>query len=130
MIRLAIPALALTLGGCASVPAAGPVTGEWGGDHVGLTLQASGGSLDYDCAAGTIGPVVPDSGGRFTAAGSHTPAMGGPDRVGEVRPSYAARYSGTVRGNRMTLTGRTSNGLDLGPFVLERGRPANLLRCL
>ena len=122
---------ALILVGCASVPGPGvPLTGEWGGTHVGLKLGATGGTLDYDCAAGTIAPVVPRADGRFEAEGLHTPGTGGPEREGEVRPSYRARYWGAVRGDRMSLQGRLENGVELGPFALERGAEPIIFRCL
>ena len=123
--------LPLLLCACASVPAAGvPVTGSWGGTHVGLTLEATGGRLDYDCAAGTIQPVVPASDGRFAAEGTHTPAAGGPEIEGQVRPTHRVRFSGTVRGDRMTLQGRVENGVLLGPFALRRDAEPIIFRCL
>lgn len=121
----------LLLAACASVPAAGiAVTGSWGGTHVGLTLEASGGRLEYDCAAGTIAPLVPGAGGRFEVAGTHTPGHGGPIREGEVMPTYSVRFSGSVRGDRMTLQGRVENGVLLGPFELRRGAEPMIFRCL
>jgi hypothetical protein len=127
-IALALAALAA----CASVPPAGvPLTGEWGGTHVGLRLSESGGLLDYDCAAGTIdGPLLPRADGTFEAQGRHTPGTGGPERVGEVRASYPTHYRGAVRGTRMTLQGEMENGVVLGPFNLERGAEPIILRCL
>jgi len=123
--------LLLLLGGCASVPpASAPVTGQWGGVHIGLTLDASGGQIAYDCAAGTIGPLAPDSAGRFTAFGTHTPGHGGPVREGEVMPTHAATVAGTVRGDTMTLQGRIDTGVELGPFTLRRGGEAGIFRCL
>ena len=130
MIRALIP-LAL-LASCAAVPPAGtPLTGRWGGEHVGLTLGATGGTLDYDCAAGAIaGPVISGSGGQFTAAGTHSPGHGGPEQVGEVHPSFAARYTGSVRGDVMTLTVKVENGVLIGPYTLRRGAEPVLMRCL
>ena len=127
-LLLAFPGLAA----CASVPSAeSPLTGEWGGTHVGLRLSESGGMLDYDCAAGTIDePLRPRRDGGFEASGMHTPGWGGPERAGEVRPSYRTRYSGQVRGNRMTLQGRVENGVLLGPFSLMRGAEPIIMRCL
>ena len=124
--------LAGALAACAAVPQAGaPLTGQWGGRHVGLRLGATSGELEYDCAAGTIGgPLVPRRDGSFEVEGRHTPGTGGPERVGEVRPSYRARYWGAVRGNRMTLQARVENGVTLGPFTLELGAEPVLLRCL
>jgi hypothetical protein len=121
----------LLLAGCATVPAAGvPVTGDWGGTHIGMHLDASGGRMDYDCASGTIGPVVPDGSGGFTASGTHTPGHGGPDREGEVMPTYATTFTGRVGGDRMDLRGRTENGIELGPFELRRGAEPGIFRCL
>lgn len=121
----------LLLGACASVPPAGvPVIGQWGGQHIGLTLDASGGRIEYDCAAGTIGAVVPGPGGAFTAAGTHITGFGGPEREGQVHPTQPAQFSGTVRGDRMTLRGQVANGVVLGPFELRRGAEPMLLRCL
>jgi hypothetical protein len=124
-------AIALLTTGCASLPAEPlPLTGDWAGTHVALHLAPSGGTLDYDCAHGTIGPFRVLGNGSFTADGTHTPEHGGPAREGEVLPSYPTQYSGTVRGDRMTLQGRTSNGFDLGPFELRRGAQPQLKRCL
>lgn len=122
---------ALSLASCASVPPAGvPVTGQWGGQHIGLTLDASGGRIEYDCATGTIGPVIPAAGGAFVADGTHTPEHGGPVREGEVLPSYTARFTGSVAGDRMTLSGRIETGVELGPFTLRRGAEPGIFRCL
>lgn len=121
----------LMLAGCAVAPAAPvEVTGDWGGAHVGLHLTAAGGTLDYDCASGTIGPVLPAPDGRFVAQGTHTPGHGGPERQGEILPVHAASYAGTVRGDRMTLQGRLDNGVELGPFTLARGAEPGIFRCL
>ena len=129
--RVLLPALA-ALSACASVPAAkGPVTGDWGGTHVGLRLTAAGGVLDYDCATGTIDePVILHPDRSFHVTGMHTPGWGGPERVGELRPSYRTRYTGSVRGDRMTLQGRVENGVLLGPFMLVRGAEPIIMRCL
>ena len=129
MTRLA-PAL-LLLAGCAALPPAGaPLAGEWGGAQIGLTLTGDGGSIEYDCASGTIGKVVPDRAGRFSATGTHTPGHGGPAIEGEILPTYRTRFDGNVRGDRMTLTGRVENGVLLGPFTLMRGAEPGVFRCL
>ena len=95
-----------------------------------MQVTPAGGTLDYDCASGTIHgfSTLPD--GTFSAAGTHTPAAGGPERVGEVRPTFRARYSGSVSGDWMTLRGRLENGVELGPFTLRRGAEPILMHCL
>ena len=126
-------ALSLLLGGCQSAAApAGPITGAWGGQHVGLVLDGAGGRLEYDCAAGAItGPIRPDSAGRFRGEGTHTPGQGGPDRIDYVPPKLPAVYEGIVAGDRMTLRVRTvPSGQELGPFTLRRGAEPTLLKCL
>ncbi|WP_310467896.1 hypothetical protein [Sphingomonas sp.] len=135
MIRALLP-LAM-LASCAAVPPGevppdgAPLAGRWGGEHVGLTLDAAGGTLDYDCAAGTIaGPVIAGRDGGFSASGTHSPGHGGPEQVGETHASFPARYEGNVRGDRMTLTVRVDNGTVIGPYSLRRGAEPVLLRCL
>ena len=130
MSRLYLLALG-PLAACATAPAAPvTVTGDWGGTHVGLHLTASGGTLDYDCAHGTIGPVIPRPDGSFTAEGTHTREHGGPVREGEVLPSVSARYDGRIRGDRMTIRLVTSNAFALGPYELRRRAQPQLFRCL
>ena len=125
-------ALATLLSGCAAMPSPGtPVLGQWGGAHIGLTLDAGGGVIAYDCAAGRIiEPVVPRRGGAFAVAGTHTPGHGGPERAGEVMPTHTAQFTGTVRGDTMTLSGTLDNGVALGPYTLRRGAEAGIFRCL
>lgn len=120
------------LAACAGLPPAGvPLTGEWGGTHVGLKLSETSGVLEYDCAAGTIdGPLIPRRDGSFEVEGGHTPGWGGPEREGEIRPTYQTRYWGAVRGTRMTLQARVENGVALGPFTLARGAEPIIFRCL
>ena len=125
-------AVVLALAGCVALPAPPPLGGSWGGHGIALTLDAGGGRLEYDCAAGTIdGPLVPDAAGRFAASGTHTPGLGGPARIDSPPPSFPARYTGTVRGDRMRLEiDVPARALHLGPFTLRRGDQAELLRCL
>ena len=125
-------AFASLLGACATTMPEGPVTGSWGGEHVGLTLDGGGGRLEYDCAAGTIAePLFPAPDGSFAVNGTHTPGMGGPDRIDYVPPSYPARYTGTVGRETMTLrVAVPSRDLTLGPFRLRRDTEPRLLRCL
>jgi hypothetical protein len=131
-VKWVLPLCVALLGACAALPPMGaPVTGEWGGKHVHLTLTATGGTLDYDCAAGTIdGPLRLDADGAFSAVGTHTPGWGGPEIEGRVLPAYRVQYAGVVRGDRMRLHGRVENGVVLGPLSLRRGREPIIFRCL
>jgi hypothetical protein len=106
--------------------------GGWGGDHVGLLLTATGGTLEYDCAHGTVDqPFVTDSAGRFQLAGTHTREHGGPIRGDEKPDKHPARYTGAVDGDTMTLTVTLTDSNEvLGNFTLTRGRTARIVRCL
>lgn len=131
IMRPQLLALTLLASACqaAAPTASGVLVGGWGGQHVGLELTAAGGTLDYDCAAGTIDePVRVDASGRFTARGTHTPSMGGPERIDVPRPRVPAQYSGRLEGARLTLSVRVPD--ELGPFTLTRGVEPMLMRCL
>lgn len=130
MTRAAALACSAALAGCASTGPPANLDGSWGGRGIGLVVENGAGRLDYDCASGTIDALVPAAGGRFTAAGAHVPGQGGPERVGQVVPSYRATYSGEVRGARMTFRATVENSTELGPFTLVRGTEPQLLRCL
>lgn len=133
MIRRSTLLAALLVAGCETITAPARVSGQWGGEHVGLMLnEGGGGALDYDCAAGSIdGPVMTDTAGRFIATGTHTPGHGGPDRIGQVPPRHPATYSGSVRGDLMTLViDVPAIAARIGPYRLRRGAMPNLMRCL
>jgi hypothetical protein len=106
--------------------------GAWGGDHVGLVLTATGGTLEYDCAHGTIDePFVTDSAGRFQLMGTHTREHGGPIGRDEKADKHPARYTGGVDGDTMTLTVTLTDSNEvLGTFTLTRGRIARVFKCL
>lgn len=107
-----------------------PVTGEWGGEHISLSLTADGGVVEYDCAHGGLSePIRPDARGEFQAAGVHVREHGGPVRLDERPDSIPARYTGTVRGTRMTVQVFTATD-SLGPFSLVRNAAPRLLKCL
>jgi len=132
----AVCALVLVFGvasmGCVtnSTPVIAP--GPWGGSHVSMHVTSAGARLEYDCAEGVIEePLRPDTEGRFTATGVHTPGHGGPIRAGEVLPAFRARYDGRVDGERMSLlVTLTETGVALGSFQLRRGNSGVLVRCL
>ena len=133
MRALLLPlAAALGLSACAALPQPPThLSGQWGGPHISLLLQGGLGTIEYDCASGTIDTVVnPAPDGRFTATGTHRPGQGGPVRVGQIFISHRATYSGTVEKDRMTFSGRLEDGTVLGPFTLTLGSQGELLRCL
>ena len=95
-------------------------------------MGEASGRLDYDCAAGTIdGPLLLDAAGRYVATGTHTPGTGGPVQVEVTPPAHPATYSGSVRGDTMTLVVDVpAIGARIGPGTLRRGAEPMLMRCL
>lgn len=129
---------AVALSGCAAL-ALSPksLTDQWGGPHVSLLFEGGLGTIDYDCASGTIDSLlIPAPDGSFTATGTHRPGQVGPVRVGQIFTSLRAAYSGTVKKdkvtkkNQMTLSVRLEDGTTIGPFSLTLGSQGQLTRCL
>jgi hypothetical protein len=109
-----------------------PLSGTWGGDHVSLTVTASGEHLEFDCAEGDIpGPLVVDTRSAFSASGTFTREHGGPIRVGELPDRHPAIYTGSVTGPAMVLQIRlTDTGEAIGTFTLTRGAAGRVFKCL
>jgi hypothetical protein len=131
MVRLSGVLLLAALAGCLEANAPALVTGDWGGQHLGLIATAMGAELEYDCATGKIaGPIRPDGAGRFSVTGEHYPGHGGPIRVDEEQVKRPARYDGVVRGATMTLTVTlTDSNEALGFFTLVYGRSPFVFKC-
>lgn len=120
------------LSGCLEANVPGLVTGDWGGQHLGMVASPSGAVLEYDCAAGKISePIRPDERGRFVVAGEHYPGHGGPARIDEEQVKRPARYVGTVHGDTMTLSVTLTDSNEvLGSFTLVYGRSPFVFKCL
>jgi hypothetical protein len=131
-IRLFALVVSLAAAGCITSPSSVDVLGLWGGSHLSMQVTPAGAHLQYDCADGVIEePIRPNTAGRFTAVGSHTPSHGGPIRVDEILPAFRARYDGEVDGERMNLlVTLVDTGVVLGSFQLRRGSSGLLVRCL
>jgi hypothetical protein len=131
-MRFVPPALvAIAVASACHDPVAPDPVGAWGGTHIALTVTASGGTAEYDCATGTITePVRVGSDASFDAAGTFSPGHGGPIRPGEVFPAYPARYAGRIVGDVMTLfVTRTDTAMSIGAYSLQRGVQAHVFKC-
>jgi hypothetical protein len=126
---VAVPLLALA--GCASM-GQGPTTlsGQWGGPGIELVLEGGLGTVEFDCASGTIDKTIPSAEGPFSAPGTYRTGQSGPIRVGQIFNSQRATYSGTSTKTDMTLLVKLEDGTPLGPFALKPGVPGTINRCL
>ena len=105
--------------------------GEWGGEHIALTLGPVGGTVEYDCAHGSLSVALqPNGAGAFDVPGMHVRERGGPVREGEAVDSVPARYVGTLAGDKMSLRVVVAGADTLGPFELRRGEAARVFKCL
>jgi hypothetical protein len=128
-----IAAISIFLAGACMDPlTSADLLGEWGGEHIGLTVTAAGATLEYDCASGSIDePLKPDASGRFEARGTFVPGKGGPVIEGEEPVRYPALHQGTTDGETMTLrVTRLDTGESVGTFLLVLGAPPRVFRCL
>jgi len=104
-------------------------TGVWGGEHINMQVSTKSATIEYDCATGVIdGPLVVDNNGRFNLHGKHKMERGGPIRLGEEPKEVAATYTGSIKGDTMTLTLKVADAED-ETFTLEKGKPGELFKC-
>jgi hypothetical protein len=105
-------------------------TGVWGGQHIQIKVGANSATIEYDCANGVIdGPLIVDSDGNFKLRGDHRMERGGPVRADEQPRKIPASYTGSVKGNMMTLTLKLADSLDEETFTLERGKDGEIVKC-
>jgi len=103
--------------------------GEWGGEHVRLTVADAGGKIEFDCAHGSlVGPLTLDGAGRFDVEGSLA-AEGGPVMKDEAANARPARYRGETDGKSMSLEVTLDSGESAGTFSLARNGRAKLVKC-
>ena len=104
-------------------------TGMWGGPHISMKVGAKSATIEYDCANGEIdGPLVLDADGSFKLHGKHHAQHGGPIRADESNEGQPATYTGSIKGNEMTLTLKIGDG-EPETFTLEKGKEGELFRC-
>jgi hypothetical protein len=103
--------------------------GVWGGQHISINVGATSAAIEYDCAKGVIdGPLVVDDDGHFNLRGTHIMERGGPIRADENPKGKPASYTGSIKGNTMTLTLKLADE-DVETFTLEKGKRGELFKC-
>ena len=104
-------------------------TGNWGGQHINMKVGAKSATIEYDCATGVIqGPLVVDRDGNFNLHGTHRRQRGGPVRADETPQDNPATYTGSIKGNTMTLNLKAGDS-EVETFTLEKGKEGELFRC-
>jgi len=104
-------------------------TGDWGGEHVRLTVDDAGGKVEFDCAHGSLdAPLALDASGHFDVKGSLV-GEGGPVRKDETENARPARYRGNTDGQHMSLEVTLEGGESAGTFSLTKGGRAKLVKC-
>jgi hypothetical protein len=125
--RLVISGLAMSM----LVNAAAPLTGQWGGDHSMLTLDAKGGRIETDCGDGWItGPVTANTKGAFVARGVFVANAGGPERLDGSDRRKAAIFKGKLSARAMTLTIEAPGLSPPRILNLVKDKQVKLFRCL
>jgi hypothetical protein len=118
------------LAGCAAVEQyATMLSGPWAGPGVNLMLEGGLGSVEFDCASGTIDQAIPSAPLPFTVKGTYRTGQSGPVRVGQIFKSQPATYSGLAVKTDMTLQVKLDDGTELGPFKLQAGGVGQLNPC-
>ena len=103
--------------------------GEWGGEHVRLTVEEAGGRIEFDCAHGRLEePLALDASGHFDVKGSPV-GEGGPVPKDETERARPARYRGETDGQRMSLEVTLEGGESAGTFSLAKSARARLFKC-
>src|SRR4249920_342380 len=98
----------LVIAACAANPSAASrlervPTGDWGGQHVRLTVTDSGATVEFDCAHGSLEePLMLDANGRFGVKGRLV-GEGGPVPKDEPAVGQPVRYRGESDGQSMSL---------------------------
>ncbi len=121
-MRMAAIVVGLVAIACHS-PTAPEATGTWGGQEASLVLSESGGTMSFACGSSTVDPAwTIGASGQFSATGQYFFA-GGPVPP-QGTPPHPARYSGSIQGDRFTITiTLTDLNETLGPFHMVRDGP-------
>ncbi len=103
---------------------------QWGARGLSLRLTSSGGTLRFDCAAGSFsGPLVLDRTGHFQVAGEFRPGFGVEPPPDTERPVHLVTYEGTIAESTMNVQFALS-GEEPRSYELAAGSDGLLMHCL
>ena len=104
--------------------------GQWGGQHISMTVTAASTDIEFDCGRATVpGTIATDGDGRFATNGTFLQDRPGPTtRNGPAQRPM--RLSGTVKGDDMQVSiVLTDSSEDVGSFTLTFGSTVRLVKC-
>jgi len=103
----------------------------WGGRGISLQENASGATIELDCAHGSItDPMPPIAGGDFSVAGTYTPETGGPVQKNAPPRDLPATYNISISGDTMRLAVILADkSRQPPPFTLTRGTAGKVVKC-
>lgn len=106
--------------------------GTWGGPHISMQVGPTSATIEYDCANGSItGPLNLDSKGRFSWRGTHNHEHHGPVRIDEPSNSVAVIYTGSIKGDTMTMTVKKADTKEtIETYTLKRGVSGRIHKCM
>lgn len=132
--RMGLLALVVLMAVAPADPAGTPLAaGKWGGRGAQLEVTAKGGTLELDCAHGTLDEAVALSAdGTFDVKGTFVVERPGPARMDAGDKGPPVRYRGKLEGDTLSLTivrdGETPT--ELAQVKVGRGQAGRLRKCL
>ena len=105
-------------------------SGQWGGQHIAMTVASSKTEIEFDCGKATItGAIAADPDGSFSAPGTFLPQPPRPVTP-DAPASRPMRATGTVKADDMQVKiVLTDQDETVGDFSLTLGAAARLLKC-
>jgi hypothetical protein len=130
LVGFVTPGCAMNRRGTEPTPVDAVKAGQWGGQHIAMTVSTSGTDIEFDCGKATVsGAIDADQRGAFSANGTFVQERPGPTTP-EGPPKRPMRLSGTVKGDEMQVTiAFTDKDEDIGTFTLNFGGAARLIKC-
>ncbi|MDQ3930435.1 MAG: hypothetical protein M3328_14980 [Chloroflexota bacterium] len=112
--------------------------GEYGGEHLGVSVSASGIFIEFDCANASFQGPITVVNGQFTAQGTYTRESGVQMDPDMRPPGQPATLNGTLNGATMTITitiegektGLVSGTQQIGPFTATKGKQPVIRKCM
>ncbi|MDQ5823844.1 MAG: hypothetical protein M3441_06465 [Chloroflexota bacterium] len=106
--------------------------GTYGGDHMAISVSATGMHIEFDCARASFEGPISVVNGQFKAKGTFTRELGVQLDPDMMPPAQPAVLNGTLNGNALTITITLEGdaGMQVGPLTATRGKEPLLRKCM